>query len=124
MAKTWKLEEDYYAGKPAITQNIFGKGAAFYVGTAPDASGMEWLIEYIRKVLGIKAVDPKIPIGVELVKRTNGNTSWLFILNHSGERVVIPLEKNGLDLLTGSQVKGSISLDPSSAAVIQFDKSK
>jgi beta-galactosidase len=118
------FEKDYYAGKPAITQNFFGKGSAFYVGTALDTPGMDWLTEYICKALDIKGNTPMMPAGVELVKRANDNYSWLFILNHSGERVIIPMKKNGIDLLTGSQVKGSISLDPSAVAVIQFDKSK
>jgi beta-galactosidase len=117
------FEDDYYAGKPAVTQNIFGKGTAFYVGTAPDAPGMDWLIKYVCDTLEIKAVVPNIPAGVELMKRTNGNISWLFALNHSAERVNIPLEKNGRDLLTGSQLKGSISLEPTDVAIIQFDNS-
>jgi beta-galactosidase len=118
------FEEDYYAGKPAITQNVFGKGAAFYVGTAPDVPGMDWLIKHVCDTLDIKAVAPNIPAGVELLQRTNGNAAWLFVLNHSGEHVQIPLEKNGWDLLTGSQVNGSISLEPTGVAIIQFDRSK
>jgi beta-galactosidase len=118
------FEQDSYAGKPAITQNIFGKGTAFYVGTALDTSGMDWLIEYICKTSGIKAVGSNMPAGVELLKRTNGNASWLFILNHSGESVKVPLEQNGQDLLSGSQVNKSISLDPRYVAVIQLDTPK
>ena len=118
------FEEDYYAGKPAITQNVFGKGTAFYVGTAPDAPGMDWLIKYVCDTLDIKAVSPNIPAGVELLRRTNGNASWLFALNHSGERVNIPLEKNGHNLLTGLPLEGSILLEPTDVAVIQFDEPK
>ena len=82
---------------------------------------MDWLIEYICKTLGIKAIDPNMPTGVELVKRTNGNDSWLFILNHSGEKVTVPLEQRGQDLLTGAQVNGSIELAPTGVAVIQLN---
>jgi beta-galactosidase len=118
------FEKDYYAGSPAITINTFGKGASFYVGTAPDAPGMDWLIEHICKTSGIRAIAPNMPAGVELLRRANGNASWLFVLNHSGETAKIPLEKNGRDLLTGSQVNGSISLESTGVAIIQFDKSK
>ena len=114
------FEQDYYAGKPAITQNIFGKGNAFYVGTAPDAPGMDWLIEYLCKTSGIKAVDPNMPVGVELVQRSNGNASWLFMLNHSTEKVIVPLEHHGRDLLTGAEVNGSVELEPTGVAVIQL----
>lgn len=118
------FEQDYYAGNPVITRNTFGKGTAFYIGTAPDTHGMDWLMEYICKSADIKAVASNVPTGVELLQRANGDVSWLFVLNHSGEKVEVALEQTGHDLLTGSQVNGSISLEPTGVAIIQFDKSK
>jgi beta-galactosidase GanA len=58
--------------------------------------------------------------GVEFVRRTNGDASWLFVLNHSGQKKKIPLERPGLDLLTGRQASGSIELDRNGVAVIEI----
>ena len=115
------FEEDYYAGSPAITQNIFGKGTAWYVGTVPDKNGMEWLMEHVCESAGVQSVFANVSTGVELLQRFNGKSMFMFVLNHSGETVKIPLEKNGHDLLTGSQVNGWISLEPADVAIIQFD---
>ena len=116
------IEQDYYAGSPAITRNKFGKGTAYYVGTVPDGNGMDWLLEQVCETANIKPVAQNAPKGVELLHRMNGSSSWLFMLNHSRETVKIPLEKNGRDLLTDSQVNGWISLEPTGVAIIQFDK--
>jgi beta-galactosidase len=114
------FEDDYYAGSPAVTQNIFGKGTAWYVGTVPDMNGMEWLIENICKTAGVQPVFAKVPAGVELLQRVNGKSSFLFALNHSGEKVTVPIEGQGRDLLTDTEVNGSVELEPSDVAVIQM----
>jgi beta-galactosidase len=112
------FEQDYYAGKPAITQNIFGKGNAFYVGTALESAGMEWLLELVCKTAGIKPTN--LPAGVELLQRTNGKSTCLFVLNYSNKKVTIPINGNGKDLLTGAQVNGSVELEPAGIAIIQL----
>ena len=114
------FENDYYAGNPAVTQNTFGKGNAFYVGTVPDESGMEWLMEQVCRAANIKPVASNIPANVEILNRTNGKSSWLFVLNQSGENVTIPIEERGFDLLTGMDVNGSVTLEPTGVAVIQL----
>ena len=114
------FEDDYYAGSPAITQNIFGKGTAWYVGTIPDKNGMEWFMEHVCESTGIQSVSANLPAGVELLQRVNGTSSFLFVLNHSGEKANVPIELYGHDLLTGTAVNGSVELEPSGVAVIQM----
>ena len=112
-------EQDYYAGSPAITQNRFGKGNAFYVGTVSDASGMNWLMEIVCESAGIKPIVSDTPTGVEILKRVDGNSSWLFVLNYSSNTISMRLETDGSDLLTGMEVKDYIELEPSGVAIIQ-----
>jgi len=81
---------------------------------------MAWLMEQVCETAGIKPIAPNMPEGVELMRRVNGNASWLFVLNHSGEKVEVPVEGHGRELLTGQQVDGSIELEPMSVAVIQL----
>ena len=118
------FEEDYYAGSPAITQNIFGKGTAWYVGTVPDKNGMDWLLEQVCKTAGVQPVSANAPAGVELLQRVNGKSSFLFLLNHSNEKVNVPFDGHGCNLLTDTDVNGSVELEPSGVAVIQLDESK
>ena len=113
-------EQDYYTGTPAITRSHFGKGTAIYVGTAPDPNGMAWLLEQVCETAGIQLVSRNAPAGVELVQRSNGNSAWLFILNHSMDKVTVPFQEHGHDLLTGAAVNGSIELEPTGVAIIQL----
>ncbi|HEX2996722.1 MAG TPA: beta-galactosidase, partial [Anaerolineales bacterium] len=116
-------EEDYYTGSPAITRNRFGKGIAFYVGTAPNASGMEWLLDQVCQTAGVRPMSLDAPAGVELLRRSNGNSTWLFVLNHSVEKIALPFEGQGKDLITGTQIDGMLELNPAGVAVIQLDDS-
>ena len=113
-------EQDYYAGSPALTHNKFGKGHAFYVGTVLDQSGMDWLIEQVCKSADIQPVTANMPAGIEVLQRTNGKSSFLFVLNHSNEKVIVPVGRNGRNLLTSADITGPIELDPSGVAVIQM----
>ena len=114
------FEQDYYAGYPAITRNQFGKGTACYVGTLPDRNGMDWLLKQACETANIEPVSPNVPAGVELLQRSNGNSSWLFVMNYSAEKVTVPFEGHGQDLLTGAQVNGSIDLGPAGVAIVQL----
>lgn len=112
--------EDYYAGYPAITHDIFGKGRAYYVGTVLEQSGMQWLTEYVCHSAGVQSVAAIAPAGVEILQRTNGKTRFLFVLNHSNEKVNVTVEGQGCDLLTGVDVNNSVELEPCEAAIIQM----
>jgi beta-galactosidase len=112
------FEGDYYAGSPAVTRNPFGKGIAFYVGTVPDASGMDWLIEEICKTAAVKPIAQSSPAGVELVRRSNGSQSWLFALNHSSEEVEIPLDQPGDEILSNTKLDRTLHLGPMDVAIV------
>jgi len=114
-------EQDYYADSPAVTHNLFGKGNAFYVGTVLENNGMEWLVEQVCNAAGVQSVSANVPAGVELLQRVNGKSSFLFVLNHSSEKVTVHLEQSGVELVTGVQVSGSIALEPTGVAVVQMN---
>jgi beta-galactosidase len=115
------FEQDYYAGQAAITHNQFGKGNAFYVGTVPDANGMDWLIDQLCARAEVKSVISNPPDGIELLHRVNGNSTWLFILNHSAEKVTVPFAGHGQDLLSGVQVSDSVELEPAGVVIVQLN---
>jgi hypothetical protein len=45
----------------------------------------------------------------------------LFLLNHTGSKVQIPIENAGRDLLTGEAVNNSISMETNSVVVLELD---
>jgi beta-galactosidase len=114
------FEQDYYAGGPAITQNQFGEGVAFYVGTQPDEQGMDWLMEQACQAAGINSVMQNVPSDVELIRRRDGTQTWLFALNHSNEEVTIQFDQPGYDMLNHTNLDKHLRLAPLDVAIVQL----
>ncbi|MEW6404443.1 MAG: beta-galactosidase trimerization domain-containing protein, partial [Chloroflexota bacterium] len=114
------FEQDYYAGSAAITHNQYGKGNAFYVGTLLDSSGMEWLLELACRAAGVDSAN--LPPGIEMLHRTDGTSTWQFLLNYSDKAATVPLEQSGVDLLTGERIDHSIELKPRGVAIISTSR--
>nr|AFD29748.1 BgaP412 [uncultured bacterium] len=109
------FEQDYYSGGAAITHNQFGKPA--YIDTQ---DGSVALLSYACVTAGVQSRN--LP-GIELLQRSNGTSTWLFVLNHSTEGLDnLAKEQKGKDLLTGTEVIGSLKLEPKGVAILQVDR--
>ncbi|WP_432627183.1 beta-galactosidase [Brotaphodocola sp.] len=85
-----RYESDFYSGTPVITCNKVGKGNSWYVGTRSDETFYRDFLERICEDAGVKPV-METPEGVEATIRRNGQTSVLFLLNHSGREQTVCL---------------------------------
>lgn len=93
---------EFYAGTPAVTENQYGQGQAWYVGTRLDHAGLSHLIDHIVAKSGVHPLAMSTPL--EITKRVTGNDQELyFILNMGNDQRQLPTEfRNGYrDLLTG-----------------------
>ncbi len=78
--------EDFYAGRPAITEHTFGKGKAIYVATRPEKKLVDALVGGLLDEL--KIVAPlSVPAGVEVTRREGNGRSYLFVLNYNDDAV-------------------------------------
>lgn len=93
-------EEDFYKGMPALTENSFGKGKAFYVAAG---SNREFYAKYLSDLCDRLGILPvlKAPAGIEATVRKNENGSFLFVLNHNDTDTEVVLPDGGTDLITG-----------------------
>lgn len=114
-------ENDYYAGLPAITRHKYGKGIGCYLGTELKSAGIDWLLGLLYTEAGIKPVVQNLPAGMEALRRSKDGKSWLFLLNHTGEKIHIPLETAGRNLLTGELANNSVTLETNGVAVIELN---
>ena len=98
-------EEDFYAGTPVITENSFGAGKAYYVGTR---SSQEFYRMFMRERMEEKGISPvlEVPEGVEATERFKDGKGVMFVLNHNDEETVFVLNEARKDLLTGEQYEG------------------
>ncbi|GHO88462.1 beta-galactosidase [Dictyobacter formicarum] len=90
--------QDFYAGRPAITEYHYGLGQAFYVATRPDAAGVDALMKMLQSRLGLTA-PLQVPRGVEVTRR-EGKMVAYFLLNHLQEAQCITLSEPMRDVLT------------------------
>ena len=107
----------FYAGRPAATRHAFGRGAAYYLGTRPDAAGMQWLLERACQDADVHPAFV-VPEGVEVVQRHSTTHHVLYVLNHQSRPVDIVLPMEADDLLTGRHVAAALTLGAHDVAVL------
>jgi beta-galactosidase len=106
-------------GLPAVTRHAVGAGAVYYCSAGLDRTGLSLLLELACAEAGVGPL-LKVPAGVEVCRRTGPDRSYLFVLNHTDVDLSIDLPAGGpLDLLTGREVVGALSLSPLGVAVLR-----
>jgi beta-galactosidase len=108
---------DFYAGRPAITENVYGAGTAYYVATRPDEALLRQLFKYILAARGIHA-PLEAPEGVEVTQRVLGEQVWTFVLNHSTRQHQVALPHPMRNLLTGIRHADLLELGSRAVAVL------
>ncbi|MED1738802.1 beta-galactosidase [Bacillus swezeyi] len=105
-------EEDFYAGRPALTVNLFGAGKAYYIASRNEAAFQEAFLSKLIEEIGIaKVLDTELPKGVTAQLRTDGSHDYIFLLNFTAENQSIALpEGTYTDVLKGTRKKGTVKL--------------
>ncbi len=119
-----KWTKDFYKGKPCFTENKYGKGKAYYIGTD---LGVEFNKVLLAKLCKDKKIKPVMntPKNVEATVRTNGKKKWLFVLNHNFKAAKVTLPKAGLvDILTGKKMPKIITLKALDTVILKEIKKK
>jgi len=107
-----RFKYDYYADKPAITVNKFGRGNACYLATQLDEDLMHKLTEFVCDEANVRPV-LRVPIGVEVTARIQSDGRRIFfLLNHTDEAIQVPLpgDSRFTELLTGRTVWKAVSV--------------
>ncbi|WP_156250586.1 beta-galactosidase [Pseudactinotalea terrae] len=81
-------DEDFYAGRAAVTRHRTGEGEAWYVGTDLAADGLDAVVRAVLErhdLVGPHADDPHL----EVVDRVNDSGCYRFLLDHDRKSVEI-----------------------------------
>ncbi|MBQ7428976.1 MAG: beta-galactosidase [Butyrivibrio sp.] len=95
---------DFYKGVPVISENRFGKGKTYHVGTKSDDEFYQDFLSDICRSLRIKPISETVSKDLEITIRENENGRFIFILNHKESKEVVLPDFDGTDLLTGEKI--------------------
>lgn len=109
---------DFYAGRPALTVNNFGKGKAYYVASRNDARFMDDFIGSLSSGLP-RAVDAKLPEGVSAVAREADGARYIFLMNFGESPMKVDLGKDHIDVLNSEKVR-TVELKAYDARVLKI----
>jgi beta-galactosidase len=114
--------DDLVAGTPAVTVHHVGAGTVWYVGTRLDAEGIGWVLDQAMAAAGIAPGPVVTPVGarVEVVRRTDGDHDWWFVLNHGHEPASVRLPGAGTDVGRGGSAGPEVTVGPVDARIVRM----
>jgi len=80
-----EYKSDFYAGRPALTANVYGKGKAYYIAS-------------------------QLPEGVTAQKRSDKDYDYIFLMNFSEDDKKIELKEELMEFINENIIKDSIIL--------------
>jgi len=104
-------------GSPAVTRNDVGRGSAWYVGTQLSTDGLGQLVDDVLAEAGVVPVVSGLPSGVEAVRRSNTDETFLFLINHTDGDARVDVE--GTELIGGLEVAGGLVIPAGGVAVVR-----
>lgn len=116
-----RFSEDFFAGSPAVTMHRVDKGAAYYVGTNLDPSGLAWLLDLTCRAAGVSSAGGTTQEGgaLELVERWDGRDRWLFALNHGASPVQLSVDQPAVDAISGTRFEGSVRVEAMDLVILR-----
>lgn len=105
-------EQDFYAGRPALTVHRFGQGSAYYVASrnAPMFH-KEFLVQLAKEHHLSRVLNTDLPPGVTAQVRSDGESDFVFVMNFQTEEQQIQLGSTAYsEMMSGSSVSGELSL--------------
>jgi beta-galactosidase len=112
-----------FGAYPAVTRNLFGKGALTYEGTFPSDALQERIVAQCLAEAGIAAVDAGLPAGVKAKHSVlaDGAAVHAYFNFSPGRRDFVYGREDGRDILSGAAVRrnGRITLAPWDVAIVR-----
>jgi len=114
-------DNDFYAGRPAVTEHCFGKGRAYYIAARMGPDFHEAFFDSLcQKGMMTPLLENPLPKGVTVQLRTDGETRYLFFVNVQDQTVKIPLGVvAGTDLCSREKCSDILELRPYGVAIIK-----
>lgn len=104
-----RYTSDYYKGRPALTENVCGKGKVLHFGGTFTRENVKAFLAYTGILEPWKEF-LDVPEGCEVGIREKEDKTWLFVLNYMGKEQEIVLKAPGIDVDTQEKKQGRVVL--------------
>ncbi|WP_166869295.1 beta-galactosidase [Salinibacterium sp. ZJ70] len=104
------------AGEPALTRHTYGEGEAWYLATTPSDGDYAAIVARIARAAGA-TIMPGAGRDVEVVRRADGDRSFLFVINHGIESIDVPTA--GVELITGETLTTHTTVPAGAVRIIK-----
>lgn len=112
-------ETDFYAGKPVLTKNQFGKGVAYHVSASADTDFFHALYAKLAAACDLTyAIRTAVPDGVSLTWRQSDTEKLIFVQNFGDSAAAVQLDQPYENILSRETVSGSLNIEKYGFAVL------
>ncbi len=109
--------DDYYKNMSAVTENSYGNGMVYYIGTQPEELFLENILHAILKEKNITP-NYSVPQNIQVTKRIKEDKAYMFLLNHGERKETVKLDKRYFNLIDKKYYQGKITLLPKDVAIL------
>ncbi|RJT47506.1 beta-galactosidase [Rahnella woolbedingensis] len=103
--------DDFYAGTPAVTVNLFGKGQAYYLASRNDLAFHTDFYTALAKEMQLpRALEATLPEGLTAARRTDGESEFIFLQNYAAQGQTITLTADYSDMVQGGILPRKLTL--------------
>lgn len=106
-----EYQHDFYAGYPALTRNIYGKGEAYYIASMNE---MDFLRTFYQELLHKKGLEcrlnVKFPMGVTVNERRENDQSLWFLQNFNRTAADVEFLSAYTNIETGEVLDGKVTM--------------
>jgi beta-galactosidase len=115
-----RYTEDFFRGTPALTENRFGAGTAYYQAAWLGPEFLSRFYADLVQRLGVeRALEQELPDGVHVQRRVKDDREFLFVQNFSESSHTLRLTKaNAVDLLQEQPLTGMLELPAWGSTVV------
>ena len=112
-----EYEENFYRGYPALTRNIYGDGACYYIAARTGADFLMDFYALVAREAGVEPLLPKLNQGVYCARRVGDGGDFLFVFNALPRENAVCLPPCS-NVRTGAALAGETPLAPYETLVL------
>ena len=117
--------QDFYAGRPALTRNSFGKGSCYFIAARTGEDFLRDFYRHAAKEAGVMPLVAQAPMGIGVSSRvgTDG-CEYLFVSNFRPVANTVTVAGKWRDLLAEKKVSGETAVGPRETLVLTREQAQ